>query len=165
MKDQKPCVSIYTDGSSRGNPGPGGYGAVLRFIDPAGCVHEKELSGGYELTTNNRMELMAAITALEDLNRPCHVDLWTDSQYLANAFSQHWIDSWIQKDWHRGKAGPVMNSDLWKRLLAAMSPHDVEFHWVKGHAGHPENERCDKLATSAADGEDLLTDTGYVSSD
>lgn len=143
-------VSIYTDGSARGNPGPGGYGTILIYVDTKGNTHTKELSGGYKITTNNRMELLAAIMGLEALNRPCTVKLYSDSQYLCNAFNQHWIDGWIAKNWKRGKE-PVKNIDLWKRLLKAKEPHDVTFIWVKGHNGHPENERCDKLATTAAD--------------
>ena len=153
-------VTIYTDGSSRGNPGPGGYGCILQYIDSRGSLHERELSGGYRNTTNNRMELLAAIMGLEALNRPCQVDLYSDSQYLVHAFTQHWIDSWVKKGWKRGKNDPVKNTDLWKRLLAACEPHEVHFLWVKGHAGHPENERCDALATSAADGQDLPEDPG-----
>lgn len=143
-------ISIYTDGSARGNPGPGGYGTILIYVDTKGNTHTKELSGGYKITTNNRMELLAAIMGLEALNRPCTVKLYSDSQYLCNAFNQHWIDGWIAKNWKRGKE-PVKNIDLWKRLLKAKEPHDVTFIWVKGHNGHPENERCDKLATTAAD--------------
>ena len=103
---------------------------------------------------------MAAIAGLEALNRPCQVDLYSDSKYLVDAFNQHWIDSWVKNNWNRPKTGPVKNSDLWKRLLAAMEIHDVKFFWVKGHDGHPENERCDRLATAAADGTELLTDPG-----
>ncbi len=154
-------VTIYTDGSARGNPdGPGGYGAILQYIDKKGNLHEKEISAGYERTTNNRMELMAVIAALNALNRPCDVDLYSDSRYIVDAFNQGWIDSWIEHDWNRPKSGPVKNIDLWEKLLDAMDPHNVTFNWVKGHDGHPENERCDKLATSAADGDDLLTDEG-----
>lgn len=154
-------VQIYTDGSARGNPdGPGGYGAVLHFTDSRGQLHEKEMSGGYVRTTNNRMELMAAIAGLEALNRPCEVELYSDSKYLTDAFNQHWIENWVAKNWNRGKSGPVKNIDLWKRLLAAMKPHQVKFIWVKGHAGHPQNERCDELATSAADGDGLMVDEG-----
>lgn len=154
-------VQIYTDGSARGNPdGPGGYGTVLHFTDSSGQLHEKTMSGGYVRTTNNRMELMAAIVGLEALNRPCQVELYSDSKYLTDAFNQHWIDSWVAKGWNRGKSGPVKNIDLWKRLLKAMEPHQVKFIWVKGHAGHPENEKCDALATSAADGGNLMTDQG-----
>jgi len=152
-------VKIYTDGSARGSPdGPGGYGCVLQYTDSRGELHEREFSAGYKKTTNNRMELMAAIVGLEALIRPCQVELYSDSKYLTDAFNQRWIDGWIKKGWKRGKNEPVKNVDLWKRLLAAMKPHQVTFHWVKGHDGHPENERCDHLATSAADGEDLLDD-------
>ncbi len=154
-------VTIYTDGSARGNPdGPGGYGAILRYVDKKGQIHEKEMSAGYERTTNNRMELRAVIEALRALNRPCDVDLYSDSRYIVDAFNQGWIDTWINNNWNRPKSGPVKNIDLWKELLDAMEPHNVTFNWVKGHDGHPENERCDKLATSAADGDDLLIDEG-----
>ena len=154
-------VKIYTDGAARGNPdGPGGYGCVLHYVDPKGQLHTREYSAGYQKTTNNRMELMAAIAGLEALNRPCQVELYSDSKYLVDAFNQHWIEGWLKKGWKRGKNEPVKNVDLWKRLLAAKEPHQVTFHWVKGHAGHPENERCDQLATSAADGDNLLVDSG-----
>lgn len=154
-------VTIYTDGSARGNPeGPGGYGAVLQYVDKNGQLHEKELSAGYEKTTNNRMELMGVIAGLEALNRPCQVEIVSDSAYVVKAFTEHWIDSWIRKDWKRGKNEPVKNVDLWKRLLEAARPHQLTFTWVKGHDGHPENERCDQLATSAADGDELLPDPG-----
>ena len=158
-------VQIYTDGSARGNPdGPGGYGAVLQFMDSKGQLHEKVLSAGYKKTTNNRMELMAAIVGLEALNRPCQVELYSDSKYLIDAFNQHWIEKWVANNWTRGKSNPVKNIDLWKRLLKAKESHQVTFIWVKGHAGHPLNERCDKLATSAADGKNLMDDPGISSS-
>lgn len=154
-------VKIYTDGAARGNPdGPGGYGAVLEYVDAKGELHVKELSQGYVRTTNNRMELMAVIAGLEALNRPCTVEVYSDSQYVVNAFNQHWVDGWIKKGWKRGKNEPVKNVDLWKRLLAAKDRHNVTFHWVKGHDGHPQNERCDELATTAADGEALIVDEG-----
>lgn len=154
-------VTIYTDGSARGNPdGPGGYGTILVYIDSKGTEHRREYSGGFVKTTNNRMELTAAIIGLEALTKPCEVDLYSDSQYLVKAFNEHWIDGWIRKGWKRGKNEPVKNVDLWKRLLAAKEPHQVTFHWVKGHDGHPENERCDELATTAADGDDLMVDPG-----
>lgn len=153
-------VILYTDGAARGNPeGPGGYGAILEYIDTKGQLHTKEMSQGYVKTTNNRMELMAVITGLEALNRPCEVDVYSDSQYVINAFNQHWIDSWIRKNWKRQKNEPVKNVDLWKRLLKAASPHKITWIWVKGHNGHPQNERCDLLATTAADGNDLIEDT------
>ena len=154
-------VKIYTDGSARGNPdGPGGYGCVLQYTDSRGKLHEREFSAGYKKTTNNRMELMAAIVGLEALIRPCQVELYSDSKYLTDAFNQRWIDGWIKKGWKRGKNEPVKNVDLWKRLLKAKEPHDASFHWVKGHDGHPQNERCDELATTAADGDDLIVDEG-----
>ena len=136
-------VTVYTDGSSRGNPGPGGYGALIEFVDSMGQLHVKELSQGYEKTTNNRMELMAAIAALEALNRPCEVSLWSDSQYLINAFNQHWIDKWIRKNWMLSKSEPVKNADLWQRLLRACETHHITWNWVRGHNGHAQNERCD----------------------
>ncbi len=154
-------VTIYTDGAARGNPdGPGGYGTVIEYVDPKGKLHVKELSQGYEKTTNNRMELMAVIAGLEALNRPCQVDLFSDSKYVVDAFNQKWIDGWIKKNWNRGKSGPVKNIDLWKRLLKAKEIHQVTFHWVKGHDGHPQNERCDELATTAADSGNWLKDLG-----
>ncbi len=154
-------VKIYTDGAARGNPdGPGGYGTVLEYVDIKGQLHVKELSCGYVKTTNNRMELMAVIAGLEALNRPCTVEVYSDSQYVVNAFNQHWVEGWIKKNWKRGKNEPVKNVDLWKRLLAAKEPHSVTFHWVKGHDGHPQNERCDKLATTAADSGNLIADEG-----
>ncbi len=154
-------VKLYTDGAARGNPdGPGGYGAVLTYVDTRGNLHEKELSAGYRRTTNNRMELMAVIAGLEALNRPCEVEVYSDSQYVVNAFNQHWVDAWVKKGWKRGGNEPVKNQELWQRLLKAMEPHRVSYIWVKGHAGHAYNERCDKLATSAADGENLQEDPG-----
>lgn len=152
-------VVIYTDGAARGNPdGPGGYGTILQYTDAKGILHEREYSAGYKKTTNNRMELMAAIVGLEALIKPCHVDLYSDSKYLTDAFNQNWIDSWIKKGWKTSGKSPVKNRELWERLLKAMEPHQVTYHWVKGHDGHPENERCDVLATSAADGDGLLDD-------
>ncbi len=152
-------VKIYTDGSARGNPdGPGGYGTILQYTDNQGILHEKELSQGYVKTTNNRMELMAAIVGLEALKQPCSVILYSDSKYVVDAFNKHWIDSWIAKGWKRGKNEPVKNIDLWKRMLKAKEMHSVTFEWVKGHANHPQNERCDYLATSAADSGDLIDD-------
>lgn len=155
-------VRIYTDGAARGNPdGPGGYGTVLEYTDTKGVLHTKEISQGYKKTTNNRMELMAAIAGLEALNRPCQVELYSDSKYLIDAFNQHWIDGWIKKGWKRGKNEPVKNIDLWKRLLKAKESHQVQFIWVKGHAGHPQNERCDELATTAADCGPLIEDLEF----
>ena len=152
-------VKLFSDGSARGNPdGPGGYGTVLQVRDARGELHEKELSQGYRRTTNNRMELLGCIAGFEALNHPCEVQVYSDSRYLVDAFNQHWIENWIRNDWKRGKSGEVKNIDLWKRLLRAIEPHRVSFHWIKGHAGHPENERCDRLATSAADSDELMED-------
>ena len=154
-------ITMYTDGAARGNPdGPGGYGTILSFVDSKGQEHIKELSAGYQKTTNNRMEMMAVIAGMEALNRPCEITVYSDSQYVVKAFNEHWLDGWIKKGWTRGKNEQVKNVDLWKRLLAAMEKHQVSFQWVKGHNGHPQNERCDELATTAADGTDLLVDEG-----
>ncbi len=150
-------VKIYTDGAARGNPeGPGGYGTVLQYVDSKGQLHEREFSAGYKKTTNNRMELMAVITGLEALNKTCEVEIISDSKYVTDAFNQHWVDGWLKRGWKNSSKEPVKNIDLWQRLLRAKAPHQVTFTWVKGHAGHPENERCDRLATTAADGNTLL---------
>jgi ribonuclease HI len=157
-------VTVYTDGSSRGNPGPGGYGAVLIYVDPAGVEHRKELSAGYRNTTKNPIELLAVTVAHEALLRPCEVEVHSDSQYVVNAFNQHWVQGWLKKGWKNSQKQPVKNVDLWKRLLVAMEPHRVSWVWVKGHAGHELNERCDQLATEAADGlaGPLLEDEGFA---
>lgn len=153
-------VTIYTDGAARGNPeGPGGYGTILQYVDTKGTLHEREFSAGYKKTTNNRMELMAVIIGLEALNKPCEVEIISDSKYVTDAFNQNWIAGWIKNGWKTSTKKPVKNPDLWIRLLKAKEPHLVKFTWVKGHDGHPENERCDRLATTAADGTDLLDDT------
>ncbi|WP_417828471.1 ribonuclease HI [Thalassospira sp.] len=136
-------VEIYTDGACSGNPGPGGWGAILRFKGV-----EKEMSGGDRETTNNRMEMMAAISALEALKRPCVVDIYTDSSYVRDGITK-WIFGWQKRGWKTADKKPVKNVELWQRLLKALEPHQVEWHWVKGHAGHPENERCDELARLA----------------
>ena len=154
-------VVLYSDGSSRGNPGPGGYGTRIEYVDSKGTLHAREYSRGYQNTTNNRMELMGVIVGLEALTKPCQVDIYTDSQYVVKAFNEHWIDGWIKKNWKSGSSQPVKNIDLWKRLLEVKGKHEVTFHWVKGHAGHPQNERCDSLAVAAAEGKDLQVDEGY----
>ena len=138
-------VEIYTDGACRGNPGPGGWGALLRMGEK-----ERELSGGEALTTNNRMELMAAIKALEALKRPCRVQLHTDSQYVRDGITK-WIHGWRRNGWKTANKKPVKNAELWQELLNAAAPHRVEWHWVKGHSGHPENDRVDALACAEAD--------------
>lgn len=154
-------VYLYSDGSSRGNPGPGGYGSILRTVDKDGFVHEKELSQGYSCTTNNRMELMGVIAGLEALKRPCEVTVISDSQYVVKAFNEDWIEGWIARGWKNSQKKPVKNVDLWQRLLQAAKPHAITWQWVHGHAGHAENERCDELATTAADGTDLIEDAGF----
>ncbi len=153
-----PHVDLFSDGSSRGNPGPGGYGTILRFKKTTGEIVEKEFSQGYECTTNNRMELLGVIVGLEQLRRPCDVTVYSDSQYVVKAFNDHWIDGWLKRGWKNASKNPVKNVPLWKRLLNAKKDHQVKFVWVRGHAGHAENERCDKLATEAADSNELLVD-------
>ena len=138
-------VHIFSDGACRGNPGPGGWGTLLRFNGT-----EKELYGAEAETTNNRMELMGAIIGLETLTRPCHVVVTTDSQYVKNGITQ-WIDNWKKKNWKTANKKPVKNQDLWMRLDEACQPHDIEWEWVKGHSGHDENERVDELANKAID--------------
>ena len=148
-------VAIYTDGSCLGNPGPGGYGVVLRYQQ-----HQKEMSAGYQKTTNNRMELLAAIVGLESLKQPCEVDLTTDSQYVRLGITQ-WLANWKKNNWKTSQKEPVKNQDLWRRLDAACQGHQVNWHWVKGHAGHPENERCDELARIAATHQATEVDEGF----
>ncbi|QSX35242.1 ribonuclease HI [Shewanella avicenniae] len=148
-------IDIYTDGSCLGNPGPGGYGAILKYKQ-----HIKELSKGYKLTTNNRMELLAVIVALESLKEPCSVTLTSDSQYMRQGITQ-WIHNWKRKGWVTSNKTPVKNVDLWKRLDAACQQHSIDWLWVKGHAGHPENERCDELARTAAENNPTTVDVGY----
>ncbi|HQJ11033.1 MAG TPA: ribonuclease HI [Anaerolineae bacterium] len=149
-------VTIYTDGAASGNPGPGGYGVILEFQGK-----RKELSGGYRRTTNNRMELLAAVVGLEALKERCEVTLYTDSAYLVNALNEGWAQRWRAHGWMRNKNEPALNPDLWERLLRLCEQHEVHFVWVKGHAGHPENERCDQLAQEAARGINLPVDTAY----
>ncbi|OUS32176.1 ribonuclease HI [Thalassotalea sp. 42_200_T64] len=148
-------VEIYTDGSCLGNPGPGGYGAVLKYNG-----HCKELSQGFTLTTNNRMEMLATIEALKTLKQPCKVTLTTDSQYVRQGITG-WIKNWIKNNWRTASKQPVKNVDLWKALHEQSQRHDIDWHWVKGHSGHPENEQCDQLARSAAESNDFIEDTGY----
>ncbi len=136
-------IEIFTDGACKGNPGPGGWGVVLRYGN-----REKELSGGEAMTTNNRMELTAAIMGLSALKEPCAVKLVTDSKYVAEAIDKGWARSWQKNGWKKADKKPALNSDLWQRLLELLDVHTVNIEWVKGHAGHPENERCDKLAVA-----------------
>ena len=148
-------VTIYTDGACTGNPGPGGYCAILEYN-----AHRRELSGGFRRTTNNRMEMMAVIKALEALKEPCQVTVVSDSEYVVNGITKGWAKGWRAKGWRRsGKVVP--NWELWRRLLELCEYHRVTFQWVRGHAGHAENERCDELAVAAAGGADLPVDDGY----
>ncbi len=138
-------VTIYTDGACSGNPGPGGWGAILQY-----GTAEKELSGGEHQTTNNRMELLGVIHALQALREPCFVDLYTDSQYICNAINQHWLDGWKRAGWKR-KGGELKNPDLWQTLDKLLHTHTVTFHWVKGHADNEFNNRCDRMAVAQRD--------------
>ncbi len=153
-------VIIYTDGSCLGNPGPGGYGAILIYGEYKGekADNYKELSQGYRNTTNNRMELMAVIVALGALTRPCEVELWTDSKYVQQAITKNWLKNWLKNGWKTAAKKPVKNQELWRQLLPLIEKHTVEFKWVKGHSGQRLNERVDDLARMAAQGDDLLDD-------
>ncbi|WP_147819913.1 ribonuclease HI [Salidesulfovibrio onnuriiensis] len=146
-------VTLYTDGSCLGNPGPGGYGAVLIFGE-----HRKELAQGFKDTTNNRMELRAVIEGLRALTRPCSVELYTDSKYVQQAITKGWLKNWQKNGWQTAAKKPVKNQDLWRDLMPLLEKHRIDFRWVKGHSGHPENERCDELARTAASGRNLLPD-------
>ena len=161
MADVKPNVEIYTDGACSGNPGKGGYGAVLRYKKSNGEYVIKKLSQGYKLTTNNRMELLGVIVSLEALKSPCNIVLTSDSKYVLDAITKKWIDGWQAKNWRNASNKPVKNVDLWKRLIELMKPHKIEFVWVKGHDGHEFNEICDQLAVSAYNGDDLIDDDGF----
>lgn len=142
--DRLKKVEIFTDGACSGNPGPGGWGCILRYNGT-----EKEMSGGEKETTNNRMELTAVIKAVEALKEPCEITICSDSGYVCNAFLNGWIDNWQKNNWRKSNKDPVLNIELWKQLLNLLEKHKYSFVWVKGHNGHPENERCDKLATEA----------------
>jgi ribonuclease HI len=150
-------VTIYTDGCCINNPGPGGYGAVLLYDS-----HRKELSAGYRRTTNNRMEILAAVSGLEALKEPCRVTLFSDSQYVVFAIEKGWARKWRANGWRRNNKDKAINPDLWERLLKLCEVHDIEFQWVRGHAGQSENERCDELAKAAARGSNLAVDPGYL---
>lgn len=152
-------VTIYTDGSSRGNPGPGGFGTVLIYGEL-----RKKLAGGFKRTTNNRMEIFAAIAGLEALTQPCKVTLFSDSQYLVNAMSKGWIQGWRKNGWKRPKDEELKNADLWQRMWKAASPHKVKWKWVRGHAGNEFNEICDQLAVKAATSKKLAIDAGFENS-
>ena len=149
-------VEIYTDGACSGNPGKGGFGAILKYNG-----NTKEISQGFKCTTNNRMELLAAITALEMLKESCKVDLYSDSKYLVDSVNLGWIKKWQSNGWKRKGSEMAKNIDLLKRLVCQLERHEVSFVWVKGHDGHPENERCDELAVSASKSSSLISDDGY----
>ena len=149
-------VNMYTDGACSGNPGKGGFGIILEYNG-----NKKEISEGYELTTNNRMELMAVIKGLEALKELCHVTVTTDSKYVVDAINKGWLYNWEENGWRKSDRKPVLNVDLWENLLVLMEEHEVEFVWVEGHNGHPENERCDKLAVDAYNSDDLKIDYNY----
>ena len=138
-------VELYTDGACSGNPGPGGWGAILRFR--AGeKVYEKEMSGGEDSTTNNRMELTAVLMGLKNLNQPCEVELYSDSKYVVDSLEKGWAKGWRARGWKKADKSPALNADLWALALAEAEKHTIHYHWLKGHAGHPENERCDRMA-------------------
>lgn len=149
-------VTIHTDGSCLGNPGPGGWAAILRYNDT-----EKEIGGGFAQTTNNRMEILAAVSGLALLREPCQVTVVTDSQYLRHAVEKRWLASWMKNGWQTSAKKPVKNKDLWLRLQEQLERHSVSFTWVKGHAGHAENERCDELARAWASRRNLPDDAGF----
>ena len=151
-------VTIHTDGSCLGNPGPGGWAAVLKLDDQD---YRKEFAGGYKLTTNNRMEILAVVEALGQLQSPCEVELYSDSKYVCDSIEKRWVWGWQKKGWIKSDKKPALNVDLWKRLLPLLATHKVRMLWLKGHAGHPENERCDVLARAEAGRRDLPPDTGY----
>lgn len=158
----KPNVSIYTDGACANNPGKGGYGIVLIYKKADGSTVKKEFAKGFELTTNNRMELSAVIDALNCLKTACNIKLYSDSKYVIDAINQKWLDNWQEKNWKLNTKNPVKNIDLWKKLLEAMKPHDIEFIWVKGHAQNEFNNKCDKLATEARSKPILEVDEGFL---
>lgn len=151
-------VIIHTDGSCLGNPGPGGWAAILALD---GTDHRRELAGGFRRTTNNRMELTAVVEALSALKTPCRTEVYTDSQYVRNAVEKKWLFAWRSRGWRKADKKPVPNSDLWRLLLPLLQRHDVRFFWLRGHAGDSENERCDRLARSFAQNDDLPADIGY----
>lgn len=159
---QKPNVKIYTDGACANNPGKGGYGIVLMYEKQDGSFVQKNLSRGFEMTTNNRMELLAVIDALNSLKVACRVELYSDSKYVVDAINQKWLDGWILKNWKLNTKNPVKNIDLWKKLIDAMLPHEINFIWVKGHASNEYNNLCDKLAVEARLKDNLEIDENFI---
>ncbi len=150
-------VELFTDGACSGNPGPGGFGVILKYNETI-----KEISAGYKSTTNNRMELLAVITGLEALKFPCEVTVYSDSKYVVDAIAKGWLYSWQMKGWRKSDGKPALNVDLWQRLVPLLDKHEVDFVWLKGHAGHEYNEKCDKLAVAASLSDNLLDDTGVM---
>lgn len=156
--EEKMFVELYTDGACSGNPGAGGYGTILRFKDKSGLYHEKELTAGYKITTNNRMELLSVIVGLEALKKNCCVTIYSDSKYVVDAIDKKWLDAWVANNWKNSQKKAVKNVDLWKRFLDAQKNHKISFVWIKGHNGHEFNERCDKLAVASSKSTNLLDD-------
>lgn len=152
----KPVVTLYSDGACSGNPGPGGYGVILESAD-----REKELSAGYRLTTNNRMELLGVIAGLEALKKECSVTIVSDSQYVVNSIAKGWVFNWQRNNWRKSDKSRAENVDLWERLLPLLKKHECTFEWIRGHAGHPKNERCDELAVTASKAQSLAIDEGF----
>ena len=150
-------VELFTDGACSGNPGPGGFGVILKYNETT-----KEISAGYKSTTNNRMELLAVITGLEALKFPCAVTVYSDSKYVVDAIAKGWLYSWQMKGWKKSDGKPALNVDLWQRLVPLLEKHEVDFVWLKGHAGHEYNEKCDSLAVAASQSDNLLVDTGVM---
>lgn len=158
---EKSNVEIYTDGACSNNPGVGGYGIVMLYYDKSNTLHKKEFSKGFNLTTNNRMELLAVIDALNHLKKPCNIKLYSDSKYVVDAINQKWLDKWQEQNWKINTKNPVKNIDLWEKYLTASKEHTIEFIWVKGHNENQYNERCDKLAVIARKSENLEEDKGF----
>ncbi len=154
-------VNIYTDGACSNNPGLGGYGAILIYKKQDGSIVQKEISKGFKLTTNNRMELMAVIDALSMLKKPCNITLYSDSKYVIDAINQKWLDNWQKANWKLNTKNPVKNIDLWQKFLVVQKPHNIKFVWVKGHAQNEFNNKCDILAVNARNKDDLATDFGF----
>lgn len=156
MAEKLPEVQIYTDGACSSNPGPGGYGAILKYGN-----YTREISGGYRTTTNNRMELMGIIKSLGELKRPCIIQLYSDSRYIVDAMTKGWVANWIKNNWRRSDGSPAKNVDLWKRIIELSRPHRITWIWVKGHSDNELNSRCDQLAVQASKGEDLEVDSVF----
>ena len=157
----KPQVDIYTDGACANNPGAGGFGVVMFYKDANNQVHKKEFSCGYKMTTNNRMELLAVVFALENLKKPCKINLYSDSKYVVDAINKNWLEGWVARGW-KSSSGKVKNIDLWQKYLSASKNHEITFIWVKGHASNEFNNRCDELAVLARNQSNLLDDDGFL---